>query len=71
MSLFIGLMISLAICFLAIWLLPAPKYGQMRGCTGRALQAVLEHEKTAREKAAETPEKSQQPLPRDNGNPPE
>ncbi len=62
MSLFLKLALGFAGCALAVWLLPAPKYGELRcGCTGRALQAVLEREKMeqekrAREKAARTPE---------------
>ncbi len=60
MSLLTGLLISLAICFLAIWLLPQPRYGQMRGCTGRALQAVLERKAETGEdgKDGTTPDKS-------------
>lgn len=61
MSLFIGLVIILAICLLAIWLLPSPKYGQMRGCTGQALQSVLEQEKAASEKKTENLEEKREP----------
>jgi hypothetical protein len=55
MSLFISLLISLGICFLALWLLPSPQYGRMRGCIGCALQAALELEKAACEKKPEAP----------------
>ena len=41
MSLVSGL-IAVAICLLVVWLFPKPRYGQMRGCTGRALQTVME-----------------------------
>lgn len=41
MSLLSGLIV-LGICLLVVWLFPKPRYGQMRGCTGRALQAVME-----------------------------
>ncbi|SBV92108.1 hypothetical protein KL86DPRO_10305 [uncultured delta proteobacterium] len=61
MSLFIGLIIIVAICLLAIWFLPSPKYGQMRGCTGQALQSVLEQEKTASGKTTETPAEKREP----------
>lgn len=45
MPFFIGLAILIAVCVLAVWLLPTPKYGQLRcGCTGRALQAAMERE---------------------------
>lgn len=44
MSLLSGL-ISVAICLLVVWLFPKPRYGQMRGCTGRALQTVMEEQK--------------------------
>ncbi len=57
MSLVFGLVIIIAVCLLAVWLLPAPRYGQMRGCTGRALQAVMEREKAERESAARPEEK--------------
>lgn len=43
MSLLSGLIV-IAVCLLVVWLFPKPRYGQMRGCTGRALQAVMEEE---------------------------
>lgn len=48
MSLFIGLLVLVALCALAVWLLPPPMYGSMRGCTGRALQAALEKKSEGR-----------------------
>jgi hypothetical protein len=37
--------IAITVCLLVVWLFPKPRYGQMRGCTGRALQAVMEQQK--------------------------
>ena len=47
MSLLSSFAIIVALCVLAVLILPQPKYGALRGCTGRALQAVLEKEQRA------------------------
>lgn len=44
MSLVIGFIIIFIVCALAARFLPAPRYGRLRGCTGRALQEAMDRE---------------------------
>ncbi len=49
MSFWIGLAIIAVVCALAVWILPPPKFGSLKGCTGQALQSVMEEKKKEEE----------------------
>lgn len=63
MSTFLALAVLTVVCIAAVWFF-RPRYGSLRGCTGRALQATLEHETCSRGPQAPAEPRADPELPR-------